>query len=184
MEQVVATDRRDAPPRVRITVLEADGDTAWTRSIADVPDPIPAAEVDSVWGERMPSFQRFVQLEGRLSADDARQAFRASVPVPPHRPPVESVAISSDGRLLLVWSAAPGRPRQAWVIAPGGELVASVEVSAGQTVVAFETDRVWAVEYDGMGVPVVVGYGVRGRVLIAAGHNSCIASGFLDTRAA
>lgn len=164
MEQVVATDRRDDPPRVRITVLEADGDTAWTRSIADVPDPIPAAEADSIWGERITSFQRFAQVEGQRTADDARQAYRASVPVPSHWPPVESVAMSSDGRSLLVWSAAPGQPRQAWGIAPGGELVASVEVSAGQTVVAFETDRVWAVEYDELGVPVVVRYGVGARL--------------------
>lgn len=118
MEQVVATDRRDAPPRVRITVLEADGDTAWTRSIADVPDPIPAAEADSIWGERITSFQRFAQVEGQRTADDARQAYRASVPVPSHWPPVESVAMSSDGRSLLVWSAAPGQPQQAWTINP------------------------------------------------------------------
>lgn len=158
-----STDRRDAGPEVRTTVLEADGDTAWTRSIADVPDPIPAAEVDSIWGERIASFQRFAQLERRLSADDAREAYRASVPVPSHRPPVESAAMSSDGRLLLVWSAAPGRPRQAWVIAPGGELLASVKMPAGQEVLAFEGDRVWAVEYDELGVPVVVRYGVGAR---------------------
>lgn len=155
-----STDRRGAGPEVRIAVLEADGDTAWAKPIAYVPEPIPAAEADSIWGERIASFQRFAQVEGRLTADDARQAYRASLPVPSHRPPVESVAMSSDGRLLLVWSAAPGRPRQAWVIAPGGELVALVEVPAGQQVLAFEGHHVWAVEYDEMGVPVVVRYGV------------------------
>lgn len=43
-----STDRCSAEPHVRIIVLTADGDTAWTRSIAYLPETIPAAEVDSV----------------------------------------------------------------------------------------------------------------------------------------
>jgi len=96
-----------------------------------------------------------------LSADDARDVYRALVPVSPHRAPVELPAMSSDGGVLLVWSAAPGRARRAWVIAPGGELVASVKVPAGQEELAFDGSRVWQVEYDEMGVAVVVRYGVR-----------------------
>lgn len=69
--------------------------------------------------------------------------------------------MSSDDRLLLVWSAAPGRPRQAWVIALRGELIASLKVPAGQQVLAFEGDHVWALKHDEMVVPVVERYGAR-----------------------
>lgn len=65
-----------------ITVLEADGDLAWTRSVEYIPEPIPSVELDSIWRERIASFQRFVQLEWRLAADEVRETFVATVPIP------------------------------------------------------------------------------------------------------
>lgn len=155
-----ATDRVDAAPQVRITALEADGDTAWQRSIVYNPEPIPSQEVDSIWGERVRSFQQFVQLEGRLDSDEARRAYLASVPVPAHRPPVEEVRVDSGGRVLLLWSVGPGRAKEAWIIAPGGELVASFALPGGQQLLAFQGDYVWALEHDELEVPFVIRYRV------------------------
>jgi len=50
-----STERGDARPEVWVTVLEVDSDPVWARSIAHAPDPIPAAEVDSIWAERTAS---------------------------------------------------------------------------------------------------------------------------------
>jgi hypothetical protein len=71
---------------VRITVLEADADTVWQRSIAATLKSIPGQEAGSIWGERISSLQRFTQFEGCLDPDEARRAYRVLVPVPSHRP--------------------------------------------------------------------------------------------------
>lgn len=154
------TDRSGADPQVRTVVLEADGDTAWHRSFGYDPEPIPPREVDSIWGERIHAFQRFAELEGRMDPEEAERAFRSSVPIPPHRPPIEAVQVDTGGRVLLLWSAGPGRARQAWVLAPGGDLVASFTLPPGQELLAFEGDHVWALELDVMEVPFVLRYRV------------------------
>ena len=71
--------------------------------------------------------------------------------------------MDAGGRVLLLWSAAPRRPKQAWLIASGGELVASFALPSGQQLLAFEGDHVWALEHDEMGVPFVGRYRGAGR---------------------
>lgn len=183
-----ATDRVDAAPQVRITALEAAGDTAWQRSIAYDPEPIPSQEVDSIWGARISSFQQFARLEGRIDADEARRAYLASVPVPSHRPPVDAVRVDSEGRLLLLWSADPGQARQGWVIAPGGDLVAWLTLPGGQELLAFEGDYLWALEHDEMEVPFVlryrVGPGAGGDTARASSGEGSVAYGVAYNRVA
>jgi hypothetical protein len=157
---VVVADRDTAPspdgPLVRLTAVSPQADTLWRRVVSYEPDPVPGEELDVLWDERIEGFQRFVQLEGRLTADEAREAYTTSVPRPHHRPPVSTVKVDAANRTMVIWSAPPGSESEGWLIDSEGGLVAAFSVPTGQEVLGFEGDVIWLLEYDEMEIPFIV----------------------------
>jgi hypothetical protein len=136
--------------------VRLDGDTLWTRTLGSEARPVPQAELDSLWNARVEGFRSFSTLEGRMTEDEAEEAFRTAMVRPHNRPPVSGVVHDASGRLLVLWAAGPGEGSEAWLMDAGGDLVASFPVPAVQRVVAFDEDRVWLLEWDAVGVPFVI----------------------------
>lgn len=145
-----------AAPEVHITTLSPSGDTLWRRSIRYEPKRISAEELDAIWVERIEALKRFVTLEGRLTPEEAEEAYVESVRKPTYRPPISAVQMDAAGRLLLTWSAEPGAEAEVWLIDADGGLVASFHVPPGRTVLGFNDDSLWLLEFDDLDVPFII----------------------------
>ncbi len=154
LERWVGEDH--GPPELRLTSVDLDGDTLWTRTFGYEPRPVPEAELDSIWDARVESFRSFSTLEGRMTEDEAEEAYRAAMVRPRYRPPIEAVVHDATDRILLLWAAGPGEASEAWLLDPEGTPLLAIPVPAGQRVHAFQEDHVWLVEHDAVGIPYLI----------------------------
>jgi hypothetical protein len=131
---------------VGVVAVSAEGDTLWSRSLPYAPDSLPQAEVDSLIAPRLASLQQFARLEGSMTEYEAEQAYRASVQVPEHRPPVQAVHFALDGRVWLAWAAAPGQPERWSVLSADGDQTAFFTAAASLDARSIGSDFLWALE--------------------------------------
>ncbi len=142
-------------PVVVVSRLTADGDTLWSTNLRYDPQPIFDAEVDSIIDAATPE-----NPPGNRTRSDYAEGWRASLYRPAHRPGAERVVVGEGGR-VWVGGAPRAETTRWWVLSPEGELLHTVEVPSSLTVMAAAGDRVWAVEYDELRVPYVVGLEVE-----------------------
>lgn len=163
--RVVIVDRTAPtdPSSAHITIvsLHPAGDTIWSRSYVYQPQVLPSAEIDSILGRRISSFQSFARLEGRLSDDEAENAYRQSVPVPSYRPPLQRALVGAEGDIWLEWASAPGEGTAWWVLDATGEPIASVRRAERLDIRAVGREHVWAVITDSLDVPYLVRYRIE-----------------------
>ncbi|TVP54226.1 MAG: hypothetical protein EA351_13675 [Gemmatimonadales bacterium] len=163
-DRILITDRattRDPTrngPEITLSSLTGHGDTLWSRRLAYQPTPVSDPEWDSLLSPRIESFQRFAELEGRLSSAEAEEAYRASVLPPAHRPPVRSVHMDDSGRILLEWSRPPGASGELWLLDPDGEPRVRIEIEGEHEVLGFADPYVWMLELDEFEVPYLIRY--------------------------
>jgi hypothetical protein len=125
------------------------------------PQVLPSAEIDSILGRRISSFQSFARLEGRLSDDEAENAYRQSVPVPSYRPPLQRALVGVEGDIWLEWASAPGEGTAWWILDATGEPIASVRRAERLDIRAVGREHVWAVITDSLDVPYLVRYRIE-----------------------
>ena len=144
-------------PTIEVVRITPAGDTVWTTSLSYTAQGISDAEVDSIIEARTPENP----LGGRSRSDYA-EGWRASMYVPPHRPGASSLMIGQDERIWV--GGATGAPETTWwVLSPTGELDYTVALPSDLSVMSAAGDRVWAVAYDELDVPYVVGLEVEAR---------------------
>ena len=87
------------PGEVDLTALSAEGDTVWSRRLSFAPLALPAGVVD----ERVDGLAEAL-ASARASPSllvDAKSAVREALYVPEHYPPVQDVALASNGELWM-----------------------------------------------------------------------------------
>jgi hypothetical protein len=131
---------------VRLLALGAGGDTLWTRDFRYDPEPLTEQEAESLMAPRIASLQQFARMEGSLNEQEAEQAYRASVLMPGHRPPVQAVHFGLDGRIWMAWARAPGQPDAWWVLDGEGYQVARWSAPEPVDLRAAGSDFVWSAE--------------------------------------
>jgi hypothetical protein len=140
----------------RVTMLNAEGDTLWSREYPYQPTPIPTAEIDSVRAARVKRAVDFATRAGGSRAD-AEEQVREQLYLPVFRPPLVNGRFAEDGSLWLQWSRAPGAATIRWsVLDADGNPAATLELPSNLRPVDVRNDRVWAVETGELGVPYVV----------------------------
>lgn len=163
--RVIIVDRSVTPdqddPRVRVISLSTNGDTLWDRRFGYLPEPIPRSDLDSILRHHIEGFQRFAALDGSLSEADAERAYRESVRIPDHRPPLSGAWIDRDGRIWLEWNAAPGLPGELWVLNPEGDPVARLTPPRRLNIQAIDREFLWATETDELDIPYLVRYRIN-----------------------
>jgi hypothetical protein len=161
--RMIIVERSTAPEAdttVTLHAIASSGDTLWSRRFRYAPLALPAAEIDSLLAPRIEGFKRFARLERKLSDDEAELAYRESVEVPGHRPPIRSARVALDGRIWLEWNAPPGMPSDWWLLNSEGEPLTIVRPSMPISAAGVAGDHLWAVELDEMDVPYLVRYRV------------------------
>jgi hypothetical protein len=161
--RMIIVERSTAPEAdttVTLHAIASSGDTLWSRRFRYAPLALPAAEIDSLLAPRIEGFKRFARLERKLSDDEAELAYRESVEVPGHRPPIRSARVALDGRIWLEWNAPPGMPSDWWLLDSEGEPLTIVRPSMPISAAGVAGDHLWAVELDEMDVPYLVRYRV------------------------
>ena len=154
IERPVASGEGDA--RFRVTMLDAEGDTLWSREYPYQPSAIPAAELDSVRAARTLRATEFATRAGGDRADAEKQV-REKLVLPAFRPPLADARISADGSIWLRWTPVPGSPTNRWsLLDEDGEPRASLELPSNLRLVEVQGTTAWAVETGELGVPYVV----------------------------
>jgi len=146
--------------RIGVVALSASGDTLWARSFDYEPQPIAEARLDSIYADRIASLQQVTRLLGSLSDADAESAFRASVELPRHQPPVQSVMVGTDGWIWLKLASSAAAPEHWWVLDAEGRQRANLTHERALDVRAVGAGVFWAAEVDGGGRPQLVRYRV------------------------
>jgi hypothetical protein len=165
--RIVIVDRSTdqvSDPAVSAVALTYSGDTLWSRQFEYVPIPVAQNEVDSILEARIASFQRFTQLEGRLTDEQAAEAYRTSVQMPRHVPPIRAARLGLDGRTWLQWDAPAGVPSDVWILSPDGELLMALRPTQVLNILSVDGDYLWALELDELDVPFLVRYRIGERV--------------------
>lgn len=137
---------------VKVTLIGFEGDTLFTSDIPYTPSPLPSDRVDSAVraiAERMSRFS-----EGRI---------REAVYHPSHVPPIGGVSAGSDGTIWLrrfdpVETETGDRMVEWWILDAGGEPLARALTPLNLRVRAIDSDAMWGVESDELGVQYIVRY--------------------------
>jgi hypothetical protein len=162
-DRATAQDRSGAGPAITLSCLTSGGDTLWSRAFAYQPTQVSASEWESLLSSGIEAFQRFAEMEGRLTSAEAEEAYRASVPVPAHRPPVRSVHMDDGGRVLVEWSRRPGAPGELWLLDPDGEPLVRTEVEGEYEVLGLVDHFIWMLELDEFEVPYLLRFQLDDR---------------------
>lgn len=134
----------------RVSAVDADGDTAWSRRISYVPTRLDPARVDSFVTALRRSFER-----GGVRPDVIRrEAF-----TPTFITPVADGIAATDGALWLRRDEHAATVEY-WIIRRAGG-IAAVRVPRSHTVLAASQTHAWAVVVDEYGVPTIVRYRIH-----------------------
>lgn len=130
---------------VKVTALDAKGDTAWVRALPYTPVRLNRAKVDSV-------LAAFDRVEGaRYGPDEIRRALYAPV----FRTPVTSVVADDRGALWIRWDEGT-RPGSYTVLGGDGRVTATANVPAGIRLRWVSDSTAWGEELDENDVPTLV----------------------------
>jgi hypothetical protein len=159
--EVVWIDRpaatEPAPATFRVTKLDFEGDTIFSRPFPYTPVPVEAALVDSLVQEYAEQFTRG-PMPGAASPTQAQGWVREALYVPSFHPPVSTVVIGMDGTLWLRREDVGAETIHWMILDSEGRTVGLVELDRGLTVMAATRDRIWGSLRDDLDVPYIVRY--------------------------
>lgn len=138
---------------VRVSRIDFDGDTVFTRLLPYTPLPLDPAAVDSVLSSAAEMVARAPMWD--VSPAQARAWAEAGFYRPAYRPAVDRLVVARDGTLWLR-GAGRGDPGAWWVLNAAGEPVAEARLPASVQVSLIQGEWVWGMETDEMGVPYLV----------------------------
>ncbi len=132
---------------VRITAIEASGDTAWVRELPYTPAPLESRIVDSVRG----------QMERAEARRYPKEEIARALYAPAFRTPITAAVTSENGSLWIRWDEST-RPATMTVVGPDGEVAALVSAPAGVRLKWISDSTAWGEELDENEVPTLVRY--------------------------
>lgn len=97
---------------------------------------------------------------GPWTPSRAAELARASLYLPPTRPPITDLRIGHDGSIWLQREVTTSTSRDWQILTPEGNVVGTVTLPANLSIMDAELGRVWGVETDELDVPYIVRYGV------------------------
>ena len=158
-ERVMLILDREAPAEergsYRLTKVDFNRDTLFSRTYAFTASPIPATEADSILdatAERI-SGTRFM---GGLPLGTARAWAATGMYRPSHYPPVTHMVLSQSGEIWL--RERPEGDDAPWLVLDReGEPRWRTTLPAGVTVLLADGDQVWGTDRDELDVPYLVG---------------------------
>lgn len=108
------------PGEVDLTQLSVEGDSVWSRRMSFVPVALSAKDVDELVDQLA---EGLANAQGyRSPLGDARRAVREALYVPEHYPPVQDVAVASNGELWMrTFEYAGADSLNVWYAIPVGE---------------------------------------------------------------
>lgn len=151
IERWAAAKPEDAA--IRVTALEASGDTAWVSDIPYVPTRLDPQRVDSVRA----SFERV--LAARYPKEEITRALYA----PAYRTPITAAVASEDGSLWIRWDELT-RPASFTIVGPGGDIRAVVSAPPAVRLKWASDSLAWGEELDENDVPTLVRYRIARRI--------------------
>jgi hypothetical protein len=142
----------------RVLRVRPTGDTAFDRTIAYRPVPLP----DQVLAAKLAGIRETMQRRGSPPATgEIERALRGADAIPATLPPVSAVVTAQDGTIWLRREESAG-PEQPWLVVSGtGETLATVLLPAGVEVSNARGDVLVAIETDDLDVQYIVLYRIR-----------------------
>ncbi|MDH3733476.1 MAG: hypothetical protein OEU54_08070 [Gemmatimonadota bacterium] len=155
MELVVAErDVYPAEPRMRVTRSSVGGDTFWSREYPYDPVPVDPDHVEAV----VANFARVVEQAGWTTARRAAEAYRGSMVIPEHTPPLTRVVIGRDGSIWLELADNDDTANHWLLLDSSGELHGQVSLPERFFVRYATLEEVWGMELDELDIPYLVLY--------------------------
>ena len=137
--------------RFRVTRLNAEGDTIFSRQYRYTPRAVP----DSVNDRMAREIAKLSRLPNRV---EALRAARRAMDLPPFFSPIRYVVAGADGTVWLRREERPG-PSDIWnVLDERGDVQAVVTVPKGTDLHYADEHNVWGVVTDQLDIPYVVRY--------------------------
>lgn len=149
------------PAEFRLTLLNLEGDTAYSRGYAYAPVPIPRERVDSAVQAISETLHGFIGERTATTLPQWIGWVGEAMYAPPYHTPVERVLPGRDGTVWLsLHPPTPGEPE--WlVLDDAGEPLAKVDAPDEMNVMAADRSALWGTEQDALGVEYIVRYGLR-----------------------
>jgi hypothetical protein len=142
--------RGDSAGLVRLTLLRASGDTAYTRTFPASMIPIPQGVLDSAFEAQANGL-----MKGPLWEELASLVRNA--PRPEYYPPLRGLTVARDGALLVAMAPIDKR-REYLMFEPDGAPRASFTLPSNVFISSFEGDQIWGTIRDTDDVPSIVRY--------------------------
>jgi hypothetical protein len=165
-ERAIVVVAREAPATAdratfSVSKLAFTGDTLFSRSIAFDPQPVDAAELDSLLdavGEELSEIPMF-----GMNAIQGREQAETTLYVPAFRPGVTQLRIAKDDGIWLAGDV-DGLGATEWlVLDPDGRSVGRVALPSTVNPLVIDPPFLWGSERGELDVPYVVRYRVEGR---------------------
>jgi hypothetical protein len=143
---VASLDRSTAT----VTLFHAVGDTSYSREVPISLRPIPDSLLDA-------RYESLIRETGRSKNGRERVKALRSIPRPRFLPPLQDVAVSSAGTVLIDFES-DTTVRDHLLIDSFGKPVAMIPLPSSTKVMQLDKDLIWAITRDSDGVPSVVRY--------------------------
>jgi hypothetical protein len=131
-----------------VTAFRANGDTAFTRTLILSLRPIADSIANRAYAARELEISRGNDARERLAA------FRG-IPRVRYHPPLRSLMVSTDGRVLLGFNTEDSE-REYMLIGSDGRPLATLRLPKGDMPMQFDGGVIWARAHDSDGVPAIV----------------------------
>lgn len=132
---------------IRVTAINAAGDTVWTRDIPYTPAPLEPGLADNARADLLSHYgKRYLESE-----------IRRALYVPAFRTPVSAAVASTNGALWIRWDEHT-RPASYTLLTPTGELAGEAAAAPAVRLRWVSDSVAWGEELDANDVPTLVRY--------------------------
>lgn len=147
-----------APSEFRLTRLDLNGDTVYSRAYAYDPVALPRERVDSAVEAMGSMLFGFMGERTGTTRSQWEGWVTEAMYVPPFYAPVESVLPGRDGTIWLELSPAVAGEPEWLVLEEDGSPLARVDAPDGLRILLADRSTLWGVETDELDVPYIVRY--------------------------
>lgn len=162
---LLVLDRRvfdgDGTPAIRLTRIDMQGDTMWSREIRYTPQPLPRERLDSAARAQAEGLVDFIQrMDPEMSLPRLESDLREAMFGPEFLPAVKSMVVAEDGSIWLQRFSPSEEGMVWWVLDADAEPLATALTPPGLRVLLITEEEIWGVETDALDVDYIVRYDI------------------------
>ncbi len=154
----------------RLTRIELDGDTAYSRSYPYEPTPLPTDTVESYISALAERLQGSVGQRSGMATAKWVGLIREAVYTPEFYPPVSQLVAGRDGTIWLARSPATESSTEWLVLDKDGKPIGTVEIPGAMTLMVADRSMIWGIERDEFDVDYIVRYRISFPETKQQGH--------------